>query len=316
MRLAVPTAVAHRIENVRVDDERLTRALGWLSIGLGAPQVVAPRAFDWVVGVRPGVRNRVLTRAVGIREIATGTGILSRPNAVEFVWARVAGDVMDIGMLLSAMASRRAHRVRLATSLLAVFGVTTTDLFAAVRTGRSTGRVAPDGALRTKASITVNRPVDDVYAFWHDFANLPTFMYHLDFVEMTSDTRSRWTAKGPGDMHVEWEAETVVDIPDQLLAWGSVDGTGVENSGSVHFSTAPAGQGTEVSVELEYKPPAGTLGVAVAAMLGEAPGRQLRDDLRRFKQVMETGDVMRSDASPGGTAMPQQMFQREAQPLP
>jgi uncharacterized membrane protein len=114
---------------------------------------------------------------------------------------------------------------------------------------------------------------------------------------------------------VEWEAEIVDDVAGELLAWGSVDGTGVENSGSVRFTPAPAGRGTEVTIEVEYQPPAGPLGAVVAKLFGEEPLQQLQDDLRRFKQVIETGEVVRSDASPDGTTTQQQLLQRVAQPV-
>lgn len=157
-----------------------------------------------------------------------------------------------------------------------------------------------------KQAITVNRPPQDLYQFWHDFANLPRFMEHLESVQVTGERRSHWTAKAPAGQTVEWDAEIVDDRPGELIAWRSLDGASVENSGAVRFTPAPGDRGTEVRVELQYSLPGGALGAAVAKLFGEEPAQQVADDLRHFKQVMETGEITRSDASAkgGGPAQP------------
>jgi uncharacterized membrane protein len=150
-------------------------------------------------------------------------------------------------------------------------------------------------------SITVGRPREEVYAFWHDFENLPRFMYHLEFVENTGGNRSHWVAKAPAGRKAEWDAEIVEDVPNELIAWRSVgDDDDVRNSGSVTFADAPGDRGTEVKVELEYDPPGGKLGATIARLFGEEPGQQIIDDLRRFKQVLELGEVVRSAGAPEG----------------
>jgi len=150
---------------------------------------------------------------------------------------------------------------------------------------------------RVTKSVTINRPRDDVYNFWRDFGNLPTFMQHLLSVTVSADGRSRWAAKAPAGATVEWTAEIVEDRAGSVISWRSVAGSDVQNEGSVRFADAPADRGTEVRVELAYDAPAGSAGALVARMFGEEPGQQLRDDLRRFKQVLETGEVVRSDGS-------------------
>jgi uncharacterized membrane protein len=139
-------------------------------------------------------------------------------------------------------------------------------------------------------------------------------MYHLESVEDLGQGRSRWVAKGPAGTTVEWEAEIVEDVRNRLIAWRSLEGADVPNSGSVRLAAAPAGRGTEVRVEVEYRPPAGAVGATVARLFGEDPEQQMRDDLRRFKQAIETGEVLRSDASPEGTRTQRQVLQREAHP--
>jgi uncharacterized membrane protein len=124
--------------------------------------------------------------------------------------------------------------------------------------------------------------------------------------------RSHWVAKGPAGTSVEWDAEITEDRPGERIAWRSVEGADVENSGAVSFEAAPGGRGTIVRVELEYNPPGGFLGAGLARLFGEEPGQQVDADLRRFKQVMETGEVVVSEGTVPGTGL---MAQRPAQPV-
>jgi uncharacterized membrane protein len=122
-------------------------------------------------------------------------------------------------------------------------------------------------------------------------------MRHLVSVTATTDRRSRWIAKAPAGTTVEWTAEIVEDRAGESISWRSLAGSDIANEGSVRFAKAPADRGTEVRVELSYDAPAGSAGALIAKLFGEEPQQQLRDDLRRFKQVMETGEVVRSDGS-------------------
>ena len=298
-----------------LDDEQLAKGLGWFSLAIGGLQIAAPRFVNIVTGIDNRRKTRALQRMVGFREVGAGVGILSQPQPYPFLAARVVGDVLDLASLALAMPSRHNGRIRLALSTAFVGGVTAVDVAATRRVAQGAGRLSPDGLLRVRASTTVNRPVADVYAFWRDFENLPQFMAHLHSVEHIDSSRWRWRAHGPAATTFEWDAEIVDDVPDVLLSWGSVDGSGIENSGVVRFVPAPAGQGTEVTIELEYRPPAGPLGAAVATLLGEEPAQQVRDDLRRFKQVVETGEVVASEGTPEGTLAHRQLVQRVAQPL-
>ena len=153
------------------------------------------------------------------------------------------------------------------------------------------------GRIHVRRSVTVDRGREEVYAFWRDFENLPRFMEHLESVRITDGDRSHWTARAPAGRTVEWDAELTEDVPGERIAWRSLPGADVPNRGVVRFVPAPADRGTEVHVELEYDPPAGRLGATVAKLFGEEPSIQVAADLRRFKQVLETGEVVRSDAS-------------------
>jgi uncharacterized membrane protein len=280
--------------------ERLADGLGWFSVGLGLTQLAAPRWLAPFIGVQETNNVRTLLRAVGTRELACGVGILTRPRSAGWLWARVAGDAMDLALLGAAFASKKSHRGNVALATAMVVGVTALDVLSGVQLGRrpgSAGRPRKDRAMDVKQSITVNRPPDELYRFWHDFENLPRFMSHLESVQALDNGRSHWKAKAPAGKTVEWDAEVVDDLANELIAWRSLEGADVGNTGSVRFTPAPGGRGTEVRVQLQYDPPGGAIGAMAAKLFGEEPAQQVYDDLRAFKQVMEVGEVVRSDAS-------------------
>jgi uncharacterized membrane protein len=165
------------------------------------------------------------------------------------------------------------------------------------------------------ASTTINAPAHTIYETWCRFDQLPQFMYHLETVTPLDDRRSHWVAKAPAGTTVEWNAEIVDEVPDTRLAWRSVEGSEISNAGEVRFEPAPGDRGTEIHVALSYTAPAGALGTAVAKLFGEEPNQQLRDDLRRFKQLIETGEIARSDGSPAGTRARNKTDQEAAQPV-
>jgi uncharacterized membrane protein len=193
----------------------------------------------------------------------------------------------------------------LAVATAAVLGVTVLDLITSQRVGRNgeavelaTGALARRGkGVRVRRDITIAKPPEEVYRFWRNFENLPRFMEHLESVQILDERRSHWRAKAPAGAGVEWDAEIIEDRPNELIVWRSLDGADVPNTGSVRFVPAPGGRGTEVNVELRYDPPGGKLGATVAKLFGEEPGQQVDGDLRRLKQVLETGEVVHSDAS-------------------
>lgn len=164
--------------------------------------------------------------------------------------------------------------------------------------GRNTARAERSGyfsslgageGIRVEQSVIIERPREEVFAFWRNFENLPRFMDHLESVHVPDERRSHWVAKGPAGTRVEWDAEIHNEISNELIAWRSLPGSEVDHAGSVHFT--PHAAGTEVRVVLRYDPPAGRLGASVARLFGEEPSLQVAEDLRRFKQVLEAGDV-------------------------
>jgi uncharacterized membrane protein len=173
------------------------------------------------------------------------------------------------------------------------------------------GATASSSTIRMTRSVVVNRAPEELYAFWHDFENLPRFMQHLQSVRVTGPRTSHWMTKGPAGTSVEWDAEMTADTPNELIAWRSTENADVDNSGIVQFERRPQGRGTVVRVEIEYRPPGGAAGARVARLFNESPEQQIYDDLHRMKQLIETGEVVRSDAVPEGMGP---IVQEAAQP--
>lgn len=283
--------------------KRLARGLGWFSIGLGLTELLAPRTIAKISGVSN--KHTGLIRLYGLREIAAGVTIFSQQRPVAGLWSRVAGDALDLASLGMAFTAPEAKRGRVAFATANVLAVTALDLVAANQL--STG----NQGIHAKANCIVNRSPDEVYRFWRSFQNLPRFMKHLDSVVDLGDGRSRWKAKGPAGTEVEWEATIIADVPGEVITWRSLENSDVDNAGAVRFEAAPGGRGTIVKVNVQYNPPAGVVGATVAKLFGEEPEQQLNDDLRRFKQVLEVGEVVVSDATLMGTGY---FAQRPARP--
>ena len=154
--------------------------------------------------------------------------------------------------------------------------------------------------VKVEKSLTINRSPEELYQFWRNFENLPRFMNHLEAVRVTGEGRSHWVAKAPAGTTVEWDAEVYNEKENEMIAWRSLEGSDVDNAGSVHFTRASGGRGTEVRVVLKYDPPGGKVGSLVAKLFGEEPEQQIQEDLRRFKQLMETGETATTEGQPSG----------------
>jgi uncharacterized membrane protein len=140
--------------------------------------------------------------------------------------------------------------------------------------------------IRVEESVTIAAPPERIYAFWRNFGNLPHFMHNIESVDVHDDKRSHWVVRGPAGMTVEWDAEIINEVPNELIGWRSLNCSEVDNAGSVHFT--PAGDGrTDVRVLLRYDPPAGVFGARISKILGEDPAVQVREDLQRLKMLTE-----------------------------
>ena len=180
-------------------------------------------------------------------------------------------------------------------AVYATAGISTAD-------GRDETKQALGGArgVHVEQVFTINRPADELYAFWRNFELLPLFMDHLVEVRRLDDCRSHWVARAPAGRTVEWDAEIINEIPGELIGWRTLDGADVVSAGSVRFRTAPWGRGTEVRVRLQYEPPAGKVGAAVAWLLGHEPSQTIQEDMRRFKALMEAGETPTTEGQARG----------------
>ncbi len=165
-----------------------------------------------------------------------------------------------------------------------------------------TGAKSMHGAepVQVQRSVTINRPVEEVYRFWRNLENLPRFMSHLESVHVTGDRRSHWVARAPLGRNVEWDAEILDEKENAWIVWRSTEDASVPNTGSVQFRQAPGERGTEITVTLQYDPPAGKIGVTLAKLFGEEPEQQVREDLRHFKMLLEAGEIATTEGQPSG----------------
>ena len=305
---SVKDAPIHYTETRKTEKDPLTQFLGWFSIGLGAAEVLAPRAVARLIGVDED-EHTTLLRAYGVRELAAGVGILTRPKPTYWMWNRVIGDAVDLASLGRAMRSPDTNKTKLTAATIAVLGVAALDVLCSVGLTSESSPAAGhdegswtlpqvgDGMQQLSAVVTVNKPVEEVYAFWKDPQNLPLLMESLESVRITSGRRSHWKAKGPAGLSVEWDAETITDNPNELIMWSSVEESDVFNMGTVRFSPAVGGRGTEVALEMEFKPKGGIVGEKLTKFFAAIPKTQLRNDLRRFKQLIELGEIVKSDST-------------------
>ena len=290
------------------DGEVLARALGWFSIGLGVTQLLTPRRVTRLIGARGSGPGDALMRGMGVREIGSGMGILSTPRPKEWVGTRIAGDLLDLATLAGVLLAVSERRDRTAMAALAVVGVAALDVlsFEKLSKGRKVpsqeAMIGPGTPVRK--SITIGRPVQEVYHFWKDVENLPRFMRHVESVRTTGPRVSVWRTRGPDGVTVEWTATIVEDRENELIAWETTGGSDVYHSGAVRFRRASGGRGTVVTVEMSYAPPGGEIGAALLRAIRKEPGQQIGDDLRRLKQVLETGEVLVSDATAGSGPRP------------
>jgi len=208
--------------------------------------------------------------------MAAGVGLaaygLKRRNGVGWMAAGIGALLVRRGM------TGRCHTYEL-------FGINTAG------TGGDTRRVlGGHGGITVDESVTIGQPIELLYRFWRNLENLPRVMQHLESVERVTDTLSRWRAEGPGGRRVEWTAEIINEVPNQVIGWRSIEGSDVVSAGSVNFDDAGPGQ-TRVRVRLQYSPPGGKVGAAIARLMGRDAATEIREDLQRFKRLVEAGEM-------------------------
>ncbi|HEX4421742.1 MAG TPA: SRPBCC family protein [Kofleriaceae bacterium] len=293
------------------DGSTLARGLGVLSLGLGMTELAAPELLAKAIGLRPSSRTSFVLRAFGMREVLAGLGVLLQPRRPLPLWARLAGDALDLAAIGWAAKTQRTRVERLAAAAVAVAGAAALDAVAARRVKRAQ-RTVIDPVI---FSVTINKPPAQVYAFWRKLENLPLFMDFLESVtELGGGTqRSHWVAVLPVGGTVAWDAEITEDRPGEKIAWRTVEGGTFAHRGEVTFARTPGRDMTEVRVQLEL----GLLGQAPSIRLAKLLTKpQIKGDLRRLKQVLETGEVVRSDASIHKGPHPAQPPAEAPPPLP
>jgi uncharacterized membrane protein len=276
------------------------RALGFVSVGLGLAGLLAPRSLGQAIGM-PG--HETLLRLIGVRELASGAGLLTQQKASRWLWSRVAGDAMDLALLGTALRPSNPARGRAAGATLAVAAIAAIDVAASLRETsqpRAAFRMARKAEEKiVEHTVGVNRSPEECYAFWRDVANLPKFSAMLEKVTPIDERRSHWVLRGPGGAKIEWDSEITVDRPGERLAWHSLSGD-VKHAGTVRFERAPGGRGTFVSAMMHYQPTGGRIATALAKLTGRDPNHVVREDLRRFKSLIETGEVPSTRGQPSG----------------
>ena len=264
--------------------------VGWFSLALGVPQLTRPDRLNHLIGVHDDRVSRRWQRLVGARELAAAGGILGRSRPTGWLWGRVAGDLMDLTLVSRAWKRRSRDPGRLLLAGSALVGILVTDLRAAVELSADSQSTRKEHSMSRGASITVRRPRDEVYRRWREFAQDPR-------------ERSRF-----GGIRI------LAEDPGRMIRFHAAPGAEGQGGGVARFVEAIGGRGTEIHLELTGETTGGAVSAAVEKLMGTETLQLVRDDLRRFRQLVEVGEVVRSDATPEGHAAEDHLHQRAAQP--
>lgn len=277
----------------RTSSQQLANGLGWFSVGLGLAELVTPNIVAKIAGVSGDSKTNKILRFYGARELAAGIGILSGVGRPAWLWARVAGDAVDLSSLGKAMASSENNRALAIASTIAVTGVTVADVCCAMQlTNQQNGEETSKRSAPIVTSVIIDRSPSEVYAFWRDFTRLPEIVDRLESVQALEGGRSHWKLAVGMGRTLEWDAQTTADEPNSRIAWES-QSSSTPHSGEVCFEEATGRRGTKVTVRIR---PHG-LGPTLSKLVGFAPEQQVRIALGNLKQLLETGEIAKSDAS-------------------
>jgi uncharacterized membrane protein len=279
-----------RVANRRETASELAKGLGRFSLALGTPQVIVPGMVNRLIGVRNDGRSKFWQRVVGVRELAAAWGILGQKRPAEWLCARVAGDVMDLTLLGAAFVTRRNRPGRLAVATAQVTGVLALDAYGAYELGKDPQASGEEQMTRKKTAITIRLPREEVYDRW------------------------KQAVQNPPDGVIELRLMVIGEDPGRRVDFRTPNGAKQEVTGVATFTEAVGNRGTEIHLDMGYETPAGPVGEAVEKLTGNDPLQLAKDDLRRLRQVMEVGEVVRSDATPDGHAGGLHLHQRPAQP--
>jgi len=276
------------------------RNLGILSLALGAGALLMPTPLSQLTGLQ---QHRRLLPFIGLRELAAGIGLLSTRNPTPWLWARVVGDGMDLATILHSLLSPQNPRRTSAAVTAAVVGaITAIDIRESVRSRNSSGaayeRSAPDALV--SASVIVGKSPQECYDFWRDPTNMTRISPMVESVTVVDERTSRWLIRSPLGNKIEWDCKITGETRGQRISWRSVDGGGLYHAGVVRFEPSTGNRGTLVSTSVHFRVPGGPAGIGLAKLLGANPRSEIREDLRRFKQLLETGEIPTTRGQPSG----------------
>jgi uncharacterized membrane protein len=267
----------------------LVRGLGYFSLGLGAVQLLAPAATNRLIGVRDDHTTRRWQRLVGAQELLAAAAILPRRRPVETLWGRTSADIVHLAMLAVAYRTRRSSAARLGLAAGSVVGCLAADAFASVRMTTDPDLEQEGRAVTGHAAITIRASREELVARWQEFE------------------QGEHARLGP--------VEILDGEPAAGVRWRTAPGAARSAEGVLRLREAPGSRGCEIHIDIASEVPGGSVGAALQKVSGEEPLQLVRDDLRRLKQLLETGEIARSDGAPGGSSAKTQPKQRPAQPL-
>jgi uncharacterized membrane protein len=276
------------------------RNLGILSLALGAGAVLMPRRLARLSGLEP---SRKWLPLVGLRELTAGIGLLATQDATPWLWSRVVGDGMDLAVILSSLLSpNNPRKTSAAVTTAIVAAITAIDIRESLRSSPSSDdartTAAPDALV--SSSVIISKSPQECYGYWRDVSNMTRISPLVVSITVLDPRTSRWVIESPLGRKVEWESKITADTPGERISWRSVDGGGLYHAGVVSFSRATGGRGTLVNISMHIRIPGGAAGMGLAKLLGADPHSEVREDLRRFKQLLEAGEVPTTQGQPSG----------------
>jgi len=276
------------------------RNLGILSLALGAGALLMPARLSRVSGLQP---YRRLLPLVGLRELTAGIGLLSSSNPTPWLWSRVAGDAMDLAVILSSLLNpnnpRKTSAAVTAAVVAAITAIDTRESMRSSRAGDSIRQSAAPDAL-VSASVIVSKSPQECYDFWRNPLNMTRISPMVESVTVLDERTSRWLIRSPLGHRIEWDSKVTAEVPGERISWRSVDGGGLYHAGVIRFERATGDRGTLVNTSMHFRVPAGAAGLGLAKLLGANPRSEVREDLRRFKQLLEAGEIPTTRGQPSG----------------
>lgn len=276
-----------------MNGQTTARFLGWFSVGLGLAEVVAPNAITRALGTRR--RPGLVRTAYGLRELAVGAGLLTTRTPQPWVWARVAGDVLDLATLGAALGGRRSNRGAVGFALASVAAVTALDVRTALALGTENGtsgateKGAPPDAEEVRSSITIGRPPEEVYWAWRDPVTVATMLQPFARVHAESPELAHIQPRTPLGGALQWSWDVPDERPGEFMRFRSLEGSTVRNEGTATLRPTADGRGTHLEVHARYQAPGGPLGTKALAAFGLVPQKALDETLDRFRDLVESG---------------------------